>query len=53
MKLSEQVTDLQRRLSEQARKIARLERERRALLQQHLTDAHQAIEAALSAGRAS
>lgn len=43
MKLSEQVTDLTHRLAEQAKKIARLEQERRTLLR-HLADAHQELE---------
>ena len=48
MKLKDQVTDLQRRLAEQARKLSRLERERGTLLQ-HLASAHQEIEQLRSA----
>lgn len=43
MKLSEQIGLLHRQLSEQAKKIARLEQERRTLLR-HLSDAHQELE---------
>lgn len=43
MTLREQIADLQRRLSEQATKISRLEQERRVLLR-HLSDAHETIE---------
>lgn len=43
MKLSEQIGLLHRQLSDQAKKIARLEQERRTLLR-HLGDAHQELE---------